>query len=152
MGGRAPACVDQTDVMLVYWTRFASSSKWVKNEYTYAITHYPDRPLIPIKGDETPMTEPLEARQGLTFVPVINELLDLKRKMEADGRKKARSRPRSETGWKRRVSDWEVGRDSGVSILGITGWRGCLPHSRCSMGLAFPLPSDGAASRRPRLS
>jgi TIR domain len=120
--------LDQTDVMLVYWTRSASSSKWVKDEYTYALTHYPDRPLIPIKGDETPLTEPLEARQGLTFVPVINELLDLKRKMEADGRKKAEIQAAirnrlEEAGIRLEKSD----ENRVFRFFGITGWLAWLP-------------------------
>src|SRR5262249_42676199 len=83
------SALDQTDVTLVYWTRSASSSVWVRNEYEYFLAQYPRRPLVPIVGDETPLAEPLKERQAMSFVPVINELLELKRKMEAEARKKA---------------------------------------------------------------
>src|SRR5262245_33792130 len=81
--------LDQTDITLVYWTRSAASSGGVRNEYEYFLARCPSRPLVPIVGDETPLAEPLKERQAMSFVPVINELLELKRRMEAGGAKKA---------------------------------------------------------------
>src|SRR5262245_28404100 len=84
------ACaLDQTDVTLVYWTRSAASSMWVRDEYEYFVAKHPTRPLVPIIGDETPLPDPLKERQSMDLIPAINELLELKRRLESEGRKKA---------------------------------------------------------------
>jgi hypothetical protein len=61
------SALDQTDITLVYWTRSASSSVWVRNEYEYFLAQHPSRPLVPIVGDETPLSEPLKEQQAMRF-------------------------------------------------------------------------------------
>ena len=122
------SALDQTDITLVYWTRSASSSLWVRNEYEYFLARYPSRPLVPIVGDETPLPEPLKERQAMTFVPVINELLELKRSMEAEGRKRAEIqaaiRKRLEqAGIRLKKSD----ENRVFRFFGIAGWMAWLP-------------------------
>ena len=78
---------------------------WVRNEYEYFLAQYPNRPLVPIVGDETPLAEPLKERQAMTFVPIINELLELKRSMEAEGWKKGEIQAAILKRLKRRASD-----------------------------------------------
>jgi hypothetical protein len=122
------SALDQTDITLVYWTRSASSSVWVRNEYEYFLTHYPNRPLVPIVGDETPLAEPLKERQAMTFVPVINELLELKRSMEAEGRKKAEI----QASIRKRLEEAGIRLEEPDAkrifrFLGIAGWVAWLP-------------------------
>ena len=81
--------LDQADVLLVYWTRSASLSEWVRNEIEYFHIHYPHRPIVPVLGDETPLSELLGAYQHSDFCPLINELLLLKRTMASQGAKPA---------------------------------------------------------------
>jgi hypothetical protein len=120
--------LDQTDVTLVYWTRSAASSVWVRNEYEYFLGRYPSRPLVPIAGDETPLAEPLKERQAMSFVPVINELLDLKRRMEAEGRKKAEI----QSAIRQRLEQAGIRLDKSdenriFRLFGIAGWFTWLP-------------------------
>lgn len=74
--------LDQADVLLVYWTKYASRSEWVRKEVEYFHAHFPDHLLVPVLGDETPLSELLKPHQHNDFCPLINELLDLKRSME----------------------------------------------------------------------
>ena len=63
------ACaLDHTDVTLVYWTRSAASSRWVRDEYEYFLAQHPSRPLVPIVGDETPLPDPLKERQAMDLM------------------------------------------------------------------------------------
>jgi hypothetical protein len=122
------SALDQTDTTLVYWTRSASSSEWVRNEYEYFLTRHPKRPLVPIVGDETPLAEPLKERQSMTFVPVINELLELKRSMEATGRKKAEI----QAAIRQRLEQAGIRLDKSdetriFRFFGIAGWMAWLP-------------------------
>lgn len=75
----------QADAMLVFWTRHASRSDWVRKEYEFFAAHHGDQPLVPILGDETPLSELLKTRQHADFVPVVNDTLALKRKMRQEG-------------------------------------------------------------------
>ncbi len=77
----------QADVLLVYWTKRAATSEWVRKEYEYFLAHFKDRLLVPILGDETPMSELLKPHQHSDFAPLINELIDLKRTMKGQGAK-----------------------------------------------------------------
>ncbi len=79
--------LDQADILLVYWTKHAAGSEWVRKEYEYFHSHYPDRLMMPIKGDETSLSALLEEYQYSDFSPLINELLALKRQMQRQGAK-----------------------------------------------------------------
>jgi hypothetical protein len=71
--------LDESDVLIVYWTRHAAKSDWVRNEIEYFSTHYPSRSIVPIIGDETPLSQLLHAFQASNLFPFINELLELKK-------------------------------------------------------------------------
>ena len=73
------------DVLVVFWTKRAAQAEWVRKEYEYFHAHFPDRLLVPVLGDETPLSELLKARQHSDFAPLINELVELKRQMTRDG-------------------------------------------------------------------
>lgn len=77
--------LDQANVLLVYWTKYAARSDWVRKEIEYFHVHFPDRMLVPVLGDETPLTELLSPYQHSDFCPLINELLDMKRSMQQQG-------------------------------------------------------------------
>lgn len=77
--------LDDADAVMVFWTKHAARSDWVRKEYEYFAAQYPDRLLIPVVGDETPLTELLKTRQQADFVPVVNEVLDMKRRMKKEG-------------------------------------------------------------------
>ncbi|MFK8047524.1 MAG: toll/interleukin-1 receptor domain-containing protein [Halioglobus sp.] len=81
--------LDQADVLLAYWTRSASLSEWVRKEIEYFHVHYPHRLIVPVLGDETPLSELLDGYQHSDFCPLINELLLLKRTMASQGAKPA---------------------------------------------------------------
>lgn len=73
------------DVLLVFWTRHAARSDWVRREYESFETRFPDRPLVPVIGDTTPLAKALQARQLSDFCPLINELLATVRDLEEKG-------------------------------------------------------------------
>ncbi|MBT8077988.1 MAG: TonB family protein [Gammaproteobacteria bacterium] len=77
--------LDDANAVMVFWTRHASKSDWVRKEYEYFLSRYPDRILVPVLGDETPLTEMLKTRQQADFVPVVNEVLEKKRDMKKEG-------------------------------------------------------------------
>jgi len=77
--------LDDASAVMVFWTRHAARSDWVRKEYEYFTAQYPDRILVPVLGDDTPMTELLKTRQHADFVPVVNEVLEKKRKMKREG-------------------------------------------------------------------
>ena len=77
--------LDEADVMMVFWTKHAARSDWVRKEYEHFYTKYPDRLLVPVLADETPLTDILKTRQHADFAPVVNEVLDMKRKMKKEG-------------------------------------------------------------------
>jgi hypothetical protein len=56
-------------VLLVFWTRHAAQSLWVRWEYEKFDKEFPDRPLIPVLGDSTPLHDMLQARQYSDFRP-----------------------------------------------------------------------------------
>ncbi len=74
--------LDEARVLLVFWTKRARDSLWVRQEIEYFHVHLPDRPIVPVLGDETPLSELLAPYQHSDFCPLINELLDLKRHMQ----------------------------------------------------------------------
>lgn len=73
------------DVLLVFWTRHAARSDWVRREYESFESQFPDRPLVPVIGDTTPLAAKLQARQLSDFCPLINELLVTVRDLEEKG-------------------------------------------------------------------
>jgi TonB family protein len=77
--------LDEADAVMVFWTRHAARSDWVRKEYEYFLATYPDRILVPVLGDETQLTDILKTRQHADFAPVVNEVLQLKRKMKEGG-------------------------------------------------------------------
>jgi TonB family protein len=77
--------LDDATAVMVFWTKHAERSDWVRKEYEYFTAKYPDRVLIPVLGDETPLTELLKTRQQADFVPVVNEVLAKKRDMKKAG-------------------------------------------------------------------
>jgi len=77
--------LDDASAVMVFWTRHAARSEWVRKEYEYFTAQYPDRLLVPVLGDETPLTELLKTRQHADFVPVVNEVLEKKRRMKKEG-------------------------------------------------------------------
>ena len=77
--------LDDAEALMVFWTGHASRSDWVRKEYEYFAAQYPDRLLIPVVGDETPLAELLKTRQQADFVPVVNEVLEMKRRMKKEG-------------------------------------------------------------------
>lgn len=77
--------LDGADIVMVFWTRHAARSDWVRKEYEYFLANYPERPLVPVLGDETPLTDLLKTRQQADFAPVVNEVLELKRRMKDEG-------------------------------------------------------------------
>ena len=80
------------DVVLVFWTRNAARSEWVRREYEGFDTQFPDRLLVPVLGDTTPLTERLRARQHSDFCPLINELLATVRDLKEKGAGKRKIR------------------------------------------------------------
>jgi hypothetical protein len=81
--------LQKADVLLVFWTRHARRSKWVRWEYERFDTRFPDRPLVPVLGDRTPLPDRLQARQSSDLSPpikpLIKELSDTVRTMKASG-------------------------------------------------------------------
>lgn len=77
--------LEQAEVLLVFWTKHSAASDWVRKEYEYFYAHHPERMLVPVVGDETPLSELLKTRQHSDFSPLINELLEMKRSMEKVG-------------------------------------------------------------------
>jgi TIR domain len=77
--------LDQADALIVFWTKYAACSRWVHREYEHFLAHSPEKPLMPVVGDETPLPEPLAARQSLDFCPLINELLGMRAELERQG-------------------------------------------------------------------
>lgn len=73
------------DVLLVFWTRHAARSDWVRWEYESFETQFPGRLLVPVLGDTTLLTERLQARQHSDFCPLINELLATVRDLQEKG-------------------------------------------------------------------
>ena len=77
--------LEQAGVLLVYWTKRAAASEWVRKEYEYFLAHCEDRLLVPLLGDETPLSELLKTRQHSDFASLVNELLAMKRTLEKQG-------------------------------------------------------------------
>lgn len=77
--------LEAADALLVFWTRHAARSDWVRREYESFEAQFPDRPLVPVLGDTTPLTGRLQARQSSDFCPLINELLATVRNLEEKG-------------------------------------------------------------------
>ena len=77
--------LQSADVLLVFWTRNAARSDWVRREYESFEVQHPDRLLVPVLGDTTPLTEILQTRQYSDFCPLINELLATVRDLEEKG-------------------------------------------------------------------
>ncbi len=73
------------DVLLVFWTRHAAQSAWVRRELLDFRADDRDRDVVPVLGDSTPLPPELETRQHSDFCPLINELLATVRDLEDKG-------------------------------------------------------------------
>jgi hypothetical protein len=73
--------LEEADVLLVFWTRYAARSDWVRKETEYFHRRHPDRPIVPMRGDEAPLTELLMERQEADLFPLVNELLEMRNQM-----------------------------------------------------------------------
>jgi len=71
-----------TDVLLVFWTRHAAHSDYVHREYERFATQFPDRRLVPVRGDRTPLPPRLQARHSPDFCPLLNELFETVRDLK----------------------------------------------------------------------
>ncbi len=77
--------LNESDAIVVFWTKHAARSEWVRKEYEFFQTQYPHRPLVVVLGDETPLPEILKVLPHGDFAPLINEVLETKRKMKKAG-------------------------------------------------------------------
>jgi hypothetical protein len=84
--------LNAADVLLVFWTRHAARSDWVRHEYETFDARFPERPLVPVIGDSTPLTKPLQEHQFSDFYSLINELLATVRDLENTGASKRKIR------------------------------------------------------------
>lgn len=78
--------LDDADAMLVFWTRHAARSHWVRKEYEHFSAQHGESLLVPILGDDTPLSELLKTRQHADFAALPNEVLAMKRTLKADGK------------------------------------------------------------------
>lgn len=85
--GALQAGLDDSDILVVYWTKNSAKSEWVRNEIEYFITSHPSQPIVPILGDEAPLSELLRPFQASNLFPLVNELLDLKKTLVDRGAK-----------------------------------------------------------------
>ena len=70
------------EVLVVFWTQRASRSEHVKHEiHQFSLTH-PDKPIIPLLVDGTPPPDEAKDFQHIDIVPLLNELLGLKRELQ----------------------------------------------------------------------
>lgn len=77
--------LEQCDTILVIWTKNAAASEQVKTEYTYALSQQPSKSLIPLCLDTNiPLPKELTRRRAV-FLPVIQELVEQKNRVFADG-------------------------------------------------------------------
>jgi hypothetical protein len=74
--------IEAATILLVFWTRHSAQSQWVRQEYERFAFVNPDRPLVPVIGDATPLPSTLEAHQASDFCPFINEILSKVRELE----------------------------------------------------------------------
>ncbi len=79
--------LEDADVLLVYWSKHAAQSNWVRREIEWFHTHRSDRSLVPVLADETPLSELLNAFQKSDLFPLVNELIALQREMRSQGSK-----------------------------------------------------------------
>ncbi len=77
--------LEEADVLMIFWTKHAARSDWVRKEYEHFYTTHPERALVPVLGDETPLPELLKTRQHADFAPLVNEVLEMKRRMKKEG-------------------------------------------------------------------
>ncbi len=84
---RIDEALETADALVVFWTKHAARSKWVRYEYERFVVRHPDGVLTAMLGDETPLTPLLAERQSTDFAPLVNELLAMQRRLRADGMK-----------------------------------------------------------------
>lgn len=63
--------IDESDIVIVFWSRAASDSKNVEKEYYRAIDKSKD--VVPLLLDDTPLSSPLMEYQWLDFRPFLQE-------------------------------------------------------------------------------
>jgi hypothetical protein len=75
------------DVLLLFWTRHAAQSEWVEREYKLFATQFPNRLLVPILVDTTPLPKILQHLQysDLSFCPLLNDLFTIVRTLKNAG-------------------------------------------------------------------
>ena len=82
---RIEDALHNAEALLVFWTRHAARSKWVRYEYERFAVLHPDAVLTALLGDETTLTPLLSSYQRTDFVPLVNELLAMQRRVKKDG-------------------------------------------------------------------
>ena len=75
----------ESHALVVFWTRHAARSRWVETEYRTFARERPERPILPVVGDATPLSAPLAECQSTDFCPLLNEVLALTRDLESRG-------------------------------------------------------------------
>jgi hypothetical protein len=76
-----------SDVLLVFWTQHAAESRWVRWEFETFARDFPDRPLVPVRGDTTYLPETLQLYQylDLNFRSPLDEFFDIVRALKEMG-------------------------------------------------------------------
>lgn len=77
--------LNAAEVLLVFWTRHAARSEWVRHECETFDARFPERPLVPVVGDQTPLIKTLKSHQISDFCPLINELFAMVRDLDDQG-------------------------------------------------------------------
>jgi len=79
--------LDEADAVLVYWTKNSARSDWVRKEYEFFIATYASRLCVPMRVDDTPLTELLKTRQAADFLAPVTDALDTKAALLKKGKK-----------------------------------------------------------------
>ncbi|HSH74095.1 MAG TPA: TIR domain-containing protein [Longimicrobiales bacterium] len=80
--------ITRAGTLVLFWTKNSAASDPVRMEYEWFASNRRERPLIPILGDHTPLPPILAERQAANLLgpgTVVNEVLETKRNLEADG-------------------------------------------------------------------
>lgn len=48
--------IEESDILVVFWTKNAAKSEWVRREYKAFGSSFTDRPIVPVLGDNTPLS------------------------------------------------------------------------------------------------
>jgi hypothetical protein len=80
------AGLEKADGLMIYWTHRSAQSDWVRKEYEFFHRHKPDAPLVPIKGDDTPLTPILEEHQSLDLAQKVEKALEVSGALKREGK------------------------------------------------------------------